>query len=187
MSSIIMFLMREIQRPVYNSKTLYWPTTLFLFGLPLGLIVLTPIYISNLVPSWEIILSAIFYMFFLNFCITAGYHRLFAHRAFHAKNWLQIFWLFFGAGAFQMSALKWCTDHRRHHQKVDTNEDPYSISKGAFYAHMGWILLKDSEIYKDKFATDLFNNKWVKFQHDHYYTLAIFTSFGLFRKNYTDI
>ncbi|MCB0390407.1 MAG: fatty acid desaturase [Bdellovibrionales bacterium] len=171
--------MKTISKPIYNLRTLYWPTTLFLLGLPLLALILTPIYFALQIPSWGILISAIVYMFFLNFCITAGYHRYYSHRTFQAKPWLQWVWLIFGAGAFQMSALKWCSDHRRHHKNVDTNDDPYSIAKGSFYAHMGWILLKDSEIYKNKFAADLEKNKRVSWQHRNYYWLAILMSFGV--------
>lgn len=168
-----------IHKPNYSFKNIYWPTALFLFGTPLIVAILLPVYFMHKTPSFWLIFSATVYMFFLNFCITAGYHRLFAHRSFQANTWLQWIWLFFGAGAFQMSALKWCTDHRRHHQKVDSDEDPYSISKGSFYAHLGWIILKDSDIYKNKFAADLEKNRWMRLQHKYYIPIAIFFSFGL--------
>ena len=46
----------------------------------------------------------------------------------------------FGAAALENSALKWCSDHRRHHKHLDTEKDPYSITEGFFHAHIGWIL-----------------------------------------------
>jgi stearoyl-CoA desaturase (delta-9 desaturase) len=40
--------------------------------------------------------------------ITAGYHRLFAHRAYEA-NWItRVFMLFAGSGALEGSVKWWC-------------------------------------------------------------------------------
>src|SRR2546423_13527889 len=47
--------------------------------------------------------------------ITAGYHRLFAHRTYRATPPVRWAFLAFGAGAFQNSALSWSADHRAHH------------------------------------------------------------------------
>lgn len=30
-----------------------------------------------------------------------------------------------------------------HHKYVDTNADMYNNSRGVFYAHVGWIMLKE--------------------------------------------
>ena len=44
------------------------------------------------------------------------------------------------SAALQNKIVNWCSDHRRHHKKLDTDDDPYSIKEGFFHAHMGWIL-----------------------------------------------
>lgn len=72
--------------------------------------------------------------------ITFGYHRLFAHRSFKAHPVVQFVAILLGSIALQNSVLKWSSDHRRHHRKLDTDEDPYSITKGFWHAHIGWIL-----------------------------------------------
>jgi stearoyl-CoA desaturase (delta-9 desaturase) len=71
--------------------------------------------------------------------ISGGYHRYFAHKTFHCHPALKIFYLVVGAAAFQQSALVWAADHRMHHRYVDTDRDPYSIKKGFWWAHVGWI------------------------------------------------
>ena len=68
------------------------------------------------------------------FSISAGYHRLFSHRAYEANPALRAFLLFFGAGAFQNTALAWAADHRRHHGKTDSELDPYNAKRGFWYA-----------------------------------------------------
>ncbi|MBK00587.1 MAG: hypothetical protein CMB48_06560 [Euryarchaeota archaeon] len=91
-------------------------------------------------------ISILFFMYvFSGISITAGYHRLFSHRS-HSASWpLRLFYAVFGAAAFQNSVIKWCSDHRRHHLKTDSEEDPYSIVRGFFWAHMGWVMISENE------------------------------------------
>jgi len=91
-------------------------------------------------------ISILFFMYLASgLSITAGYHRLFSHRS-HSASWpLRLFYAIFGAAAFQNSAIKWCSDHRRHHLKTDSEEDPYSIVRGFFWAHMGWVMISEEE------------------------------------------
>ena len=74
------------------------------------------------------------FVFFLvanGMAITAGYHRLWAHRAYDAHWSLRLFYLVFGTMALQNSALTWCSGHRTHHLHVDDEtHDPYSAKRG---------------------------------------------------------
>src|SRR4029079_7894642 len=47
--------------------------------------------------------------------ITAGYHRLFAHRTYRAALPVRWFFLVSGAATFQNSALSWSRDKRAYH------------------------------------------------------------------------
>jgi len=161
------------QNSRYAIHKIDWVNTLFLILSPIvtvGLI-LAHIEFEGWNP-WHILVGMIFY-FATGLSITAGYHRLFSHRTYEANSLVKLFFLIFGAAAFQNSLLKWATDHRRHHLRVDTDEDPYSINKGFFYAHMGWIFLKEEEQYKDKFPKDLTNDSLVMWQHKYYLPIAI--------------
>lgn len=112
--------------------------------------------------------------FFLFFCvatimsITLGYHRLFSHLAFKAKWPVRFLTLIFGAAAYENSCLSWASDHRHHHKHCDHDGDPYDISKGFFYAHVGWLLFKldpmplmnnVGDLRKDKLV--MWQDKWV--------------------------
>ena len=104
--------------------------------------------------------------------ITMGYHRLFAHMSYKANPIVQFLFLFFGAAAFQQSALKWASQHRVHHQFVDTERDPYSIKKGFFYAHIGWLMFWYHPVdYKN--VGDLKRNFLIRNQHEYYPLWAI--------------
>ena len=63
--------------------------------------------------------------------ITAGYHRLWAHKTYEAHWSVRWALLLFGTMALQNSAWVWCSGHRRHHLHVDDNDkDPYSAGRG---------------------------------------------------------
>jgi stearoyl-CoA desaturase (delta-9 desaturase) len=125
--------------------------------------------------------------FLLLFCycgisITAGYHRLWSHKAYKAHPVLQWIFAIGGALALQNSALHWSSDHRRHHRHVDDNQkDPYSAGRGFWYSHIGWMLREyQRDTYHDySNVRDLQNNPVVAFQHRHYLALALVTNIGI--------
>jgi stearoyl-CoA desaturase (delta-9 desaturase) len=157
-------------------RKIYWPTTSFLIIVPLITFIAVPWYIiENGFPT-GILVFALIYAFLTNLSITAGYHRLLSHKSYEAHAIPKLFFLLIGASAWQGSALKWSSDHRKHHHKVDSDDDPYSITKGFWYAHMGWLFYKES-VNIPISAPDLEKDKLVMWQHRHYYALAIFMSF----------
>ncbi len=162
--------------PLY--KRIHWVNTFFLFGTPIAAAILTPMYIHQHGFGWMTGLLFLFYCALSNMSVTAGYHRFLAHRSYDAKPWVKFMYLLFGSAAFQGSALQWCTDHRRHHSFVDTDVDPHNIKQGFFYAHMGWLLLKEEPQYRDKFAPDLAKDPMIAWQHKHFVLLAILMGFG---------
>lgn len=107
------------------------------------------------------------------FSLSAGYHRLFSHRAYEAHPVLRALVLLFGAAAFQNSALIWAADHRRHHQRVDTPLDPYSIKGGFWHAHVGWVLRKTGNATALWPVPDLERDRLVMWQHRFYPWIGI--------------
>ncbi len=115
------------------------------------------------------------------FSITAGYHRLWSHRAYKASWPVRLFFAVFGAMALQNSILIWCTDHRRHHRFVDKNDaDPYSAGRGFWFSHIGWML-RYWKTGRNDFSNgkDLQDDPIVMFQHRWYLPLTIGTNVGL--------
>lgn len=113
--------------------------------------------------------------------ITAGYHRLWAHRSYEASKPLQIFYMLFGAMALQNSILVWSSSHRVHHRHVDdVDQDPYSAKRGLWFSHLGWML-RNYESGKQDFrnAKDLEANPIVAFQHKHYVLIATAMNLGI--------
>jgi stearoyl-CoA desaturase (delta-9 desaturase) len=150
-----------------------WITSSFLIGTALIALIGAPIYLFHYGIDWFQFSMFFFYLCATMMSITVGYHRLFSHLSFKAKAPVKFFTLIFGACAFENSALNWCSDHRRHHKHVDHDEDPYDISKGFFWAHIGWLLFKlDPETPVDNVA-DLRKDKLVMWQHKYTHWIAL--------------
>ena len=101
-----------------------------------------PVYFYFTTPSLGIVFSSIVLLYLTGLSITGGYHRYYAHRSYRAGSFVEAVLLFFGSMTAQGSALRWSFDHRTHHAHVDTDQDPYSIKKGFWYAHCLWLLEK---------------------------------------------
>jgi stearoyl-CoA desaturase (Delta-9 desaturase) len=148
-------------------RKMIWTNIIFFTVTTLIGVVGAPLYLFHFgISSLEILLF-VFFLIITPLCITTGYHRLFAHMSYKAKPIVQFFFLFFGAAAFEQSALKWASQHRTHHQFVDTDKDPYTIKKGFFYAHIGWLIFwQQHEDFSN--VRDLERNPLVMHQHKHY-------------------
>jgi stearoyl-CoA desaturase (delta-9 desaturase) len=75
----------------------------------------------------------------------AGAHRLWCHRTYKAKLPLRILLAFYQTITFQKDIYDWCRDHRVHHKYSDTDSDPHNASRGFFYSHIGWLMIKKQE------------------------------------------
>jgi stearoyl-CoA desaturase (delta-9 desaturase) len=151
-------------------KRVNWTTSAFLIGTALISVIFVPIYLYK--NGIDLFQSIMFFLYLsaTMMSITLGYHRLFSHLSFKAKTPVKLFTLIFGACAFENSALLWCSDHRRHHKHVDHDEDPYDITKGFFWAHIGWLLFKlnpeppmdnVSDLRKDKLV--MWQDRWTHY------------------------
>lgn len=108
--------------------------------------------------------------------ITVGYHRLMAHRSFDCPNWVKGLLLIGGAWAVQNSAIKWASDHLRHHAHCDEEKDPYNAQQGFWHSHCGWLFTHDR--YADpKYATRVANDSVAIWQHK-YYPLLLLAGLG---------
>lgn len=155
------------QKPVIN-----WGPVTFLVTYQTLLLISLPFYFYFYTPTMGIIISSIVLLYVTGLSITGGYHRYYAHRSYRTGNIVEAVMLFFGAMTAQGSALRWAFDHRIHHAFVDTDNDPYCIKKGFWYAHCTWIWEKPRAI-DPKIVSDLMKNKLVMFQHNHYKPLMI--------------
>lgn len=113
--------------------------------------------------------------------IGSGYHRLWSHRTYDAHPLLQWFLAIVGGMALQNSIIVWSARHRVHHRDVDDNDkDPYSIGRGFWFAHIGWML-RDyrSGAIDYSVVPDLQKDPVAAWQHRWYWTLVWTTNAGL--------
>ena len=122
--------------------------------------------------SWATLALAFVWMTLVGMAVTGGYHRLFAHRSYRARPAMQPPYLLFGAAAVQNSALKWSADHRIHHEHCDGERDPYNITRGFWWAHVGWVLFDNPERAGKAEVADLAANPLVRFQDRFYVPIA---------------
>jgi len=105
--------------------------------------------------------------------ITAGYHRLFAHRTYRSVAPVRWFFLAFGAATFQNSALSWSADHRAHHADTDGSQDPHPVTRGAWFVHVGWLFRRREASADVTRLTDLWAVRSIRLQHRRYPVVAI--------------
>jgi stearoyl-CoA desaturase (delta-9 desaturase) len=160
-------------------KRINWVTATFLVVTPLVAVVWGGVHIALFgIHPLEVALFAL-YIVATGFSITAGYHRHFAHGAYECRRFVKAFYLLFGAAAFQHSVLNWSSDHRRHHENIDEDLDPYNIKKGFLWAHIGWLMMKSPNPEDFSNVPDLVADPMVRFQHRFYVPLAITMGFGV--------
>lgn len=127
---------------------------------------------------WEPVLFLVFYAL-VGLSVTAGYHRLYAHKGYEAHPLVQGFFLFFGAMALQNGVLQWASDHRVHHRYVDKDWDPYSIKRGGLWAHIFWLFYKRPPHETFDNAPDLKKNPLVMLQYRASNYIGIVAGLGL--------
>lgn len=132
--------------------------------------------------DWVEITACITLIWMSGMSITAGYHRLWSHKAYEAHPVVRVLFAIFGAMAVQRSILHWSSDHRIHHKHVDDNEkDPYSAKKGFWFSHLGWMLRDYKTNPYEDYANcrDLQKDNVVIWQHKHYGKISIAANIGI--------
>jgi stearoyl-CoA desaturase (delta-9 desaturase) len=160
-------------------KRINWTTSSFLIGTLVLTLTAVPWYLWHF--GLDYFHVALFFLLLAatGFSISIGYHRLFSHITFQASWPVRLFTLIFGAASFENSALMWASEHREHHKHVDHDDDPYSISKGFFYAHIGWLIFKLNNEQTYDNVPDLLKDRLVRWQHRYVQVIAVIVSFVL--------
>ena len=157
-----------METQVYSRPKLIWRNILFFTFTTVTALIGCPLYIIHYGVSPSVIALTAFFMVATGMSITVGYHRLFSHVTYKAHPVVRFLLLFFGAAAFQQSALEWSSQHRDHHRYVDTDRDPYDIKKGFFYAHIGWLIFWEHVVDFDN-AHDLAKDPIIQHQDKNYF------------------
>lgn len=161
-----------IDIPINNK--LNWATTSALIVIHLGAIA------ALFTFSWRNLAVFLFlYWMCTGLGISLGYHRLHTHRSFRVPLWLEYFFAVCGALTLEGGPIFWVATHRLHHQKSDQPGDPHSPRDGAWWAHIGWLLVGESK-HNDtrmmaKYTPDLGKHAFYRWLNSYHWTLT----FGL--------
>ena len=142
----------------------------FLLGTLGAALVLVPLEFRHSMKHWSEWVVLLGMVGAVGTAITCGYHRLFSHRAFQAIAPVRFVLLCLGAAAFENSILHWASDHRRHHQHVDSGQDPYNINEGFWYAHWLWVIEEREDPIVG--VGDLERDPLVRWQHRHIFLIG---------------
>lgn len=131
------------------------------------------------ITGFDILLTIVMFCICLT-GIELGYHRLFSHRSYKAKNSVAVVLAAMGSMAFQGPVIWWASVHRRHHRNSDQKGDPHSMYlfgngflarfRGFIHAHLGWIWTSSSVRYPDwsKYVIDLYKISGIFKVHMNY-------------------
>ncbi|XP_017785886.1 PREDICTED: acyl-CoA Delta(11) desaturase-like [Nicrophorus vespilloides] len=169
----------QLHKPEERKMQLVWRNIILFVYLHLG--ALYGIYLLFTGAS----IFTFFWAMFLYQCgglgITAGAHRLWAHKSYKAKWPLRALLTFFNTLAFQDAVVDWARDHRMHHKYSETDADPHNAKRGFFFAHVGWLLCRKHPEVKQKGKnidlSDLYDDPILRFQKKHYLILMPLVSF----------
>ncbi|MAM88819.1 acyl-CoA desaturase [Allohahella sp. A8] len=166
--------MTQQDRPPIN-----WPATLMFILTTLPVLFVLPWYLWEFDVSAAAWVAAGLLWMATGMAITAGYHRLWAHKAYKAHPIAKWALAIFGGMALQNSILIWATGHRSHHRHVDhKDKDPYSAERGFWFSHMGWMIRKYPSSDLDYHGMpDLVSDPVVMTQHRHYLWFALVPNF----------
>jgi stearoyl-CoA desaturase (delta-9 desaturase) len=158
-----------------------WSVSIVLIGTFIAAVTIVPWYgIVHGYSGWAWAFFGIFLV--LNgIGIGSGYHRLWSHRTYEAHPVLKWFLAVMGGMALQNSIIVWSARHRIHHRDVDDNDkDPYSIGRGFWFAHIGWMLRDYPSGEVDySVVRDLQRDPVAAWQHKWYWTLVWTTNAGV--------
>jgi stearoyl-CoA desaturase (Delta-9 desaturase) len=118
--------------------------------------------------GWSDVVIAFFMYNLTGHGVTVGYHRLFTHKSFKPNRPVKIALAVIGSMAIQGPVIRWVADHRKHHKFSDRDGDPHSpwrygesipaLTKGLFFAHMGW-LFDTEQTSQRQYAPDLLKDR----------------------------
>ncbi|KAH9392331.1 suppressor of clathrin deficiency, partial [Tyrophagus putrescentiae] len=145
----------------------------------LGILHLITLYTLTMVPSMHY--ATIFWAYAViilgSMGVQSGAHRLWAHRSYQANFPLRFLLSMLHVLSLQNDLYEWVRDHRVHHKWSDTDADPHNSSRGFFFSHMGWLLVrKHPEVIRKGRTVDLSDllaDPIVMFQRRFYIPLVL--------------
>jgi len=178
-------LVREAPRDEEDMGTWEWDQVVWYNVIVVGLWHIGSVYAAwKLFPqasSSELLVLWINLWWWSGLGITAGAHRLWAHKSYKAHWSLKTLLMLCNAMAFQGSIFEWARDHRVHHKGSETTSDPHNAKRGFFFSHVGWVFVRKHEDViregKKISMADLREDRIVMFQKKYYLPLVLLANY----------
>jgi fatty-acid desaturase len=164
---------------IYERQELNWLTTIVLVLLHIGAVA------ALFVFNWRAFAVAVFLTWMCTgLGISMGYHRLHTHRSYKVPLALEYFFALCGTLTLEGGPIFWVATHRIHHQKSDQPGDPHSPHDGAWWSHIGWILMGEAKHNNTrllaKYAPDLSKHRFYLWLNDYHWIPPVVLSVVLF-------
>jgi len=154
---------------IYSDRRLNWSITSVLVLLHVGALA------ALFMFTWPAFFVAVaLYWVSVGLGISMGYHRLHTHRSYKLPQALEYFLAICGTLTLEGGPIFWVATHRIHHQFSDRPGDPHSPREGAWWSHIGWLLVGESkhnntkllakyapDLARDPFYVWLNNYHWI--------------------------
>jgi stearoyl-CoA desaturase (delta-9 desaturase) len=153
---------------ILDRQGLNWPTTVILVLIHIGALA------AFFFFSWKALIATVFlYWLATGLGISMGYHRLHTHRSYKVPRWMEYFFAVCGTLTLEGGPIFWTAIHRIHHQRSDQPGDPHSPREGAWWAHVGWILVGETKhnntMLLGKYAPDLAKDRFYVWLNDYHW------------------
>jgi fatty-acid desaturase len=117
----------------------------------------------------------------INLC----FHRLLTHRGFVTPKWLEHALAILGLCCVQDTPARWVAIHRRHHEHADEQPDPHSPLAGFLWAHIGWMIFRNSDLTRmglvTRYAKDIMRDPfYAKLERNFRWVWVILMSWAIF-------
>ncbi len=162
------------QQHVFN-----WPTIIALAFIHAGAVA------AFFFIDWKAIaVAAVMYFLCISWGIGMGYHRLLTHRSYKVPRWIEYLFAVLGTMTLEGGPFFWVGTHRIHHQNSDQEGDPHSPRDGAWWSHIGWIILgkgQHNEVdYFRRYAPDMTRNRFYVWLNTYHYVPLMISAVLLF-------
>lgn len=165
--------------PRPGRRKIVWHNAAFLVLTPIAAVVLVTWYGLTVGIHWSEPAACLGLWVATGLAVTAGYHRLFAHRSYRAAAPIRAAFALLGAAAWQNSVIAWAAAHRFHHRHVDSDDDPYNPQEGFFHSHMGWVMVEGPKHDDTSNVPDLWADPICRWQHRWYLPLSTAVNLAL--------
>lgn len=167
-------------KPQPHPMQIIWSHTIFYLILHVAAVV--GMFRLPQTSAWTLVFAAVWHAFG-GLGVTAGAHRLWAHRSYRAAWPLRVMLILMYTVAAQTHLVYWVRNHRIHHRYSETEGDPHDARRGFLFSHFTWLIVKKhpicQQLYESVDVSDLYDDPVVRVHMRYYWLLTTLLGFGV--------